>query len=162
MKNIAFLSFALLLAPAVASAQTAATVPDHGPSAGMIRMHEQMMQARQQVRAQMLGALTPAHRTLLASVVGGLAVSPSPNVEAAAKQLDAALSPQESRAILDVEASFHAQMRAAMQSLENSGDVPKHEAPPGEMHVKRAPDAGFALLHAALGFGGLMRPPHAP
>jgi hypothetical protein len=164
MKKIALLSLSLLMAPAMASAQSAETGPPTAetgppaPSAAMIRMHEQLEQAHLQVRSQILGALTAAHRTLLANVVGGLAISPSPNIEAAAKELDAALSPQESRAILDAEASLHAQMRAAMQALEASGDAPKHGPPLNESRPRRTPDAGFTLIRTALGFGGPMRP----
>ena len=157
MKYTGLLALALLITPTLASAQTPPPDAAGGPPPAMLQMHEQVMQARMQARSQMLGALSAQHRTLLANVVGSLAIAPSPNVLTAAQQLDAALSPQEKQAIVTAESSFRSQMRSAMQNMPNDGHAP----PPGPPATARTPDAGMALIHAALGFGGPMRS-HAP
>src|SRR5215831_11866990 len=66
----------------------------------MDQTHQQMQQLMSQARSRVLGSITPAHRQLLAQIVGNLAISPNPDWDAAAKQLNAALSPSESQAVL--------------------------------------------------------------
>ncbi|MBD5655686.1 MAG: hypothetical protein IAI50_10995, partial [Candidatus Eremiobacteraeota bacterium] len=68
--------------------------PDGGPPAGMPQMRAQTVQLRMETRSQMLAALTPQHLTLLGNVIGRLATSPTPDLQAAAQQLDSALSPR--------------------------------------------------------------------
>ena len=94
-----------------------------------------MLQLHQQARAQILAALTPAHRTLLANVVGGLAVAANPNPDEAAARLDAALSPGEKDAILRI----HADMRSKLEGM--------MAPPPGRN--RPAPDPGRLLLMLA-------------
>lgn len=190
MNRIGIIALALALAPAVASAQEGppgAPAPDApplvagpgvagGPNgaafAAMRKTRGQIEAIRKQARAQILGALTPDQRTLLASVVGGLAVSDDPDLRAAAKQLDAALSPAESQAILDAERHLHDQTRAAMEAARQQFEASLPAARRAQIDARMAarkgneqngsrhewkPDAGRALLEVALDFG---RPPH--
>ena len=74
MRPVTILAFAFAMAPTLVAAQQA-PAPDaqafpHPNMAAMEQMHAQMKQLHLQARAQILGALTPAHRALLANVVG--------------------------------------------------------------------------------------------
>ncbi len=176
MKRIALLTLAFLLAPVAGFAQDA---PPPGPPpaatsggpnpqrfAEMRQDRAQFEQLHAQARSQMLAALTPAHRALLANVVGQLAIAPNPDPRAAAQQLDAVLSPGEKQSVLTIASQLHAQTRALMQAararMEASltpdqraqldAKAPQHEnGPEGFRHQ---PDAGRALLHAVLHVGG--------
>jgi|GEM_PF-2920064 len=113
-------AFAQAIAPSPAPSQPDAT--KSVMSAGLT-MLSKAMEAQRQARAGMLAALTPAHRMLLAKVVGELAVAPDPNFDAAAAQIDGSLSPGEAQAIRSIEAEklsqtlFDAsQMRSNLQS----------------------------------------------
>jgi hypothetical protein len=92
-------------------------------SAGLT-MLSKTMEAQERARTGMLAALTPAHRDLLARIVGELAVAPDPHFDAAAAQIDAALNPGEVQAIKSLEAEKRAQTildASQMQStLQNS------------------------------------------
>ena len=135
----------LLLTIALALAGTAVAFAQQGPPMG--GGYEQMQQARQQFRAQVLAALTPAHRQLVASVIGSLAVAEHPNPQAAAKQLDAALSGSEKNAILAADKQMHDQMQ---QMFDQSG-----RGRYGGRGGDETPDAGQILL--TLGQVGGMR-----
>jgi Spy/CpxP family protein refolding chaperone len=180
MKAIAILTFALALTPGLAFAQTNPAPPPDGPAgmgrprpdfAQMQQLRKQMMQIHQQARQQALGELSPAHRELLANVVGQLAVSPNPDREAAARTLDAALSPSEAGAILATEKSARDQSRSLMETARQQFEAnltpdqkaamaardanrPKWQGQgPGARHEHRTPDAGRTLLELALGHG---------
>ena len=129
----------------------------------MEQTHQQFEQLHAQVRAKVLGTLNPAHRTLLAEVVGSLAVAANPDPDAAAKQLDAALSPAEAQAVLSIHSAAMSQVRSIMESTHQrflSILTPQERAqmpsgpPMGDMH---GPDmkemstltAGQVLLHLA-------------
>jgi len=117
---------------------------------------QQMEQLHKQLRAQVLGALTPAHKQLLATIAGNLAISASPDLKAAVKQLDAALSPSEKSAILNADK----QMREKEKSLFAQMHA-KHPWPQSSGHSKRnhkpfAPSAGAILLGIASGHDGMM------
>ncbi len=154
MKRIALFSIALLASPTLALAQQAPAMqpPGAGAPAGMPN-RAGFAQLHQQVRSQMLASLTAQHRALLANIVGQLATSATPDVAGAVRQLDAALSPQESRTILNAEASMRAQMSAAM----NGSNGGQQSGPPPSAYT---PDAGRSLLHAALGLGHMRAPGH--
>jgi hypothetical protein len=87
---------------------------------------KQMFQYREQARTEIVDALSPAHRQLLASVVGQLTVAPNPQVVAAAKQLDAALTSKEKQTILAADARFQDQWQA-LGALRRGG-LSTHEA----------------------------------
>ncbi|MGP6188776.1 MAG: hypothetical protein ACLPSH_01630 [Vulcanimicrobiaceae bacterium] len=171
---LGLLSLAFLLPPAAALADdTQPPPPPPGASAPagdqhaffnrMREDHAQIAKIMLQARSQMLGALTPEHRALLAKVVGQLAVSTNPDPEAAARQLDAALSPSEGKAVLAAEENAHTQMRSLMQGAREHGARPGGNMgpgrggpggpggppPDGKRHEHRTPDAGRILLRMA-------------
>lgn len=121
-----YIAPALALLPAFAAAQTPAAAPAPSPaplaaemSAGMAFMSK-VMAAQMQARTAMLAALTPAHRDLLAQVVGQLAVASDPNVDAAASRLDAALSPDEVSAIGNIESAKRAKLVSDSQTVQTT------------------------------------------
>jgi len=113
MKHIipAMLAVALTALPLGAYAGEA-----YAPNPAMAQMETQMHTLSVQARTAVLQAITPQHRQLLAQVVGGLAIAPNPDFAAASKQLDAALSQQESQNVLRISSQFHQQMHALMQA----------------------------------------------
>jgi len=116
------------------------------------QVHTQVDKVRSQARATMLNALSPQHRSLLAQVVGGLAIAQTPDVDAAAKTLDGALSPVESKAIIDASNALDQQIKQIMEAAR------PEFAPPGgaggnAVYIGRplpSSDAGMILLDAAL------------
>jgi len=140
----------------------------------MTQTHQQFEQLHTQARNKVLADLTPAHRTLLAQVVGSLAISPNPDRDAAVRQLNAALSTGEAQAVVSTHNAAMAQMQTIMQSAhekfqalltpEQRAQMPSHgaasnSAPPNgaphdmmyEMHERSASQltAGDILLHLA-------------
>ncbi len=107
----------------VATAAPAFPVPEPAQAQAMlqtferVRVQERQLQA--QARAQMLAALSPAHRALVATLVGQLAVAPNPDQVATARQLDAMLSPSEQQAILRVNAGALAQGQTLAQQMQS-------------------------------------------
>jgi hypothetical protein len=174
MKSIALLGFALAMSPALAAAQQSPT-PDAAATtfprpnfAAMQQMHAQLEQIHKQARLQMLASLTPAHRNLLATVVGQLAISPNPDREVAARTLDAALSQGEQRSIFGVESAARTQSHSLMEASRTQFEAsltPDQRADmqtrmashQGErfngMRPQRTPDAGMMLLDLASGEG---------
>lgn len=118
---VCLLAFCVLLAPAAGVAQGAPPIPPPEPGGwhadpGVFRqLHEQMAQAHRDERAKILAALTPAHRALVASLVGQLAVAADPDPAAAAAKLDAALSPSEKKAVLGIHQSARELLHTAME-----------------------------------------------
>jgi hypothetical protein len=142
--------------PSVALAQSAP--PPMGPHpnmAGFKQMHEQLERIHRTERTQVLAALTPAHRALLASIVGNLAIAPDPDHKAAAARLDSALSPGEKSAVLAAHKTAMTQMHDAMHAM--MAQMPQ---PQGSMHPRPArherhtPSAGELVLMIASGHGG--------
>ena len=134
----------------------------------MTQTHQQMEQLHNQVRTKLLGALTPAHRSLLAQVIGQLAIAPNPDRDAAVRQLNAALSPGEAQAIIAAHTAamtqMHSIMEAAhqrMQTIFGEGQKTQQSSnghtdqmwhgPPGgpQMHAMGQLTAGDILLHLA-------------
>lgn len=111
---------ATLLASAVAArADNVGGPPPPPNSAAMTIMeqtHAKMEQLHSQARLSMLNALSPAHRTLLAQIVGQLVIAPTPDLSAAAKTLDASLAPGEARTVLNISASFEQQAQQIMEA----------------------------------------------
>jgi hypothetical protein len=160
MKHIGLLALALLFTPAVALAQSAQDSQPMPPAGGGgppgMQQRGQMMQLRMETRSQMLDALSPQHRTLLATVAGQLATSQMPNLQAAARQLDSALSPHEAEAILAAQSALRSQMRGDMQNAPDGSN-----RPPSSDQAAPHGDAGLALLRAVMAVGGGMPPPRA-
>jgi hypothetical protein len=168
MKRL-FLALTLAIAmPAVATAQQDPGPPNTPSPAMRAQMRadmQQMVKLHQQFRAQVLGALSPAHRQLLASVVGNLAVSENPDWRAAAKRIDGALSPSESSAILNAEKQMRDQVKSLMEQFrKNHPEAMARPAGPAGagawqhrgQRKPHTPDAGEILLGLAGGRGGMM------
>ena len=138
----------------------------------MTQTHQQLEQLHTQVRSKVLGDLTPAHRSLLAQVIGSLAIAPNPDRDAAVRQLNAALSSGEAQAIVSTHSAAMQQMKALMESAHQKfqailtpqqraqqstwsshGGPPDCGPPNGEspmgMHSVSQLTAGDILLHLA-------------
>jgi hypothetical protein len=116
----AFLAAMLIAGPSsVRADQTGPLAPPlENPAAFQImeQAHAKMEQLHSQARLSMLNSISPAQRTLLAQAVGQMAIAPNPDVAAAAKQLDASLTPAQAKAILGISASLEQQARQVMDS----------------------------------------------
>lgn len=172
MRTSVFLT-SLALAAAVAAPALAQTAPARPTPNPQMRqqfesMHQQMEQIHSQERAQMLAALTPANRQLLATIAGELATSTTPDYRGAAARLDAALSPSEKQAIANASQSARDKMRAQMQTMRQqmsqNGGPPPGPGGPMMMGPPRTQSAGEILLRTAMSGGmelrvhGSMRP----
>jgi hypothetical protein len=170
MKKLLVLFSLLAFVPAFAFAQAqpppgGSAAPWPRPDFGQMRQNMQQQEAmHKQFRAKILGTLTPAHRNLLASVAGQLAVSANPDPKAAIAKLDAALSSGEKQAILNAAQSFMSQQRAmreqaiAKMRAANPSMPSPRPRPSGMQRMRRTPDAGALLLMIATGGPGMMGP----
>ena len=154
MKRLSALFALSALVPIAAGAQDAP--PPGGPASAAKRadfeaMHQKFEQLHLKIRAQVLSVLTSADRTLLAQIVGSLAVAAVPDVDGAARRLDATLSTSQKEAILQAVKAGHEEMRTAMPL------PPGMSPPPGLRHTqafmhRRIPDAGAVLLDISVQF----------
>ena len=166
---------AVVAAPTLAQSPPARPTPNPQMRQQFQAMRQQMDQIHTQERSQMLGALTPAHRQLLATIAGELATSATPDYQGAASRLDAALSSSEKQAILSASQSARDQMRSQMQTMrqqmsQNGGPPPGSGGPMmmgppgGPEGARKPPSAGEILLRTAMSGGmelrvrGSMRP----
>jgi hypothetical protein len=83
--------------------------------AALRQLRVQFQQSRLQTRARLLTALTQAHRTAVANIVGQLALTVNPNPRAAAQALDAVLTAGEKQSILNIAAADKANTQALRQ-----------------------------------------------
>jgi hypothetical protein len=158
-KSFIALALALSVTPIAALAQDSnASAPTADQRQAMRQTFQQFAaqeaQLHQQMRWQMLSALTPVHRRAVGATIGDLAIEPTPDLQAAAKRIDAVLSPGERQRIIAAHATFatqsrqlHEQMRTQMQSEMPAGapDMMKH-GPGGGTWGNRQLDAGTLLL----------------
>ena len=115
---------------------------------------QQEEQLHQQMRSQILSALSPVHRRAVAATIGNLAVAENPDLQAAARQLDQTLTPAEKQRILSAHETFknqsmqlHEQMRAAMASEMPAGH-PMMAGNHTMTNMHPPTDAGSILLMA--------------
>lgn len=173
MKNICLaLALALIAIPvgALADGSTSTAVPQAGPPGmtpaqraatfkTMQTFGAKEKQLHQAMRAQILGDLSPEHRTAVANAIGQLAIADTPDPVAAAKQIDGLLTPGERHSILATQTSFATQRRALGQQMWAAlkSEMPAHPQGPGHGPMGAAPaqreggtatmaDAGTALL----------------
>lgn len=138
-KSFFALALALSLIPVAALAQdtNSAQPPTDAQRQAMHQMFEQFAQSERQLhdqlRSQILSGLTPVHRRAIAAEIGNLVISPNPDIDAAAKQIDAILSPGERQQILSAHAAYasqvrqlHEQMKSQMQSEMPDWHPPSH------------------------------------
>jgi hypothetical protein len=174
MKHAVFLSTILAVAACGLPAMAQTPAPGPTPNAAMRQQFRQMRTQMQQIhsaeRSQMLQALTPSHRQLLASIAGQLATSATPDYRAAVQRLDGALTSSEKQAILAAAQSARSKQRSLFESMRS-----QFEQSHPNMHVRRmepssgmhrhAPDAGAMLLRTMTGgsnFGPRFGPPRPP
>jgi len=174
---LAGFSLAFLLSPAFALADDA-TPPPPPPDAqrqAMRQLHQQafaqMKALHTKERSAALASLSPAHRQLLANIVGQLAISPNPNANAAAAQLNASLTPAEVKSLSRIQSdlrtkmmAMHKSMRAQMEARMPADEKARMDARRAQMGASakarsprgmRAPaDAGHFLLMLASPHGG--------
>jgi hypothetical protein len=174
-------SLAFVLQPVAALAHDASPAPappalsaPAGPNRGAFfeRMRENRARMEQMLvrsRAQILGALTPAHRALLGRLVGELAVAPNPDPRAATRQLDAALSASERQAVISAADNAREQIRSFMQEQRGAwrGWRSPNGPAPGAGATAPAPGAANASPPGGMGYapppggpGGPMREEH--
>jgi hypothetical protein len=155
-KFLSIISLAALLSPAVAFADEPNEASEASHAAAFQQIHAKMSQLHTQARAQVLASLSPAHKAAFANIVGQLAISANPDPAAAARQLDALLSPGEKQAIVRAHDAARAQARSLMQaahqqmlssmpSSEHMGMVSKEK----ENEARETPDPGRILLMMA-------------
>jgi hypothetical protein len=118
------------------------------------QMRSRMQSLHRAERSQMLAALTPQHRVLLAGIAGQLATSVDPDYDAAAQRLNSSLSGAESQAVVRAAQNAARERRRIMESM-----MP----PPGaegfeRMRTRAFPgpaseDAGHVLLRTLIGGG---------
>lgn len=151
----AALCAALLFVPLASLADSTPPPPPPGPPnfGAFQQIRTQVDKARAQARTTMLNALSSQHRSLLAQVVGSLAIAPTPDVSAAAKTLNAALTPAESKAILDASGALDQQIKQIMDAARQEAGEPPGAAMGMRINVgadQGPPDAGMILLRSAL------------
>jgi len=161
-KRLFALAFALSVLPMAALAQDANAPAGPTPEQRQAmrqtfeRFAAQEQQLHDQMRAQILGSLSPVHRRAVGAAIGELAISPNPDPVAAAKQIDAMLSPGERQRIVAAHESYksqsmqlHEQMRTQMQSEMPAGHSDAMDHGPMNGMTQRPPlDAGTILLTA--------------
>ncbi len=121
------------------------------------RFAQQEDQLHQQMRWQILSALSPVHRRAVGATIGELAIAQSPDIQGAAKRLDEMLSGSERQRIVAAHAAFaaqsrqlHEQMRTELQSEMPAGhpQLMGHGPQNGAMPSHPELDAGTLLLMA--------------
>jgi len=143
-----------VLAALVASALPLSALAQAGPPQGgpPPAMRAQMQQMHDAARTAAFNDLTPAHRAQVQSIVDGVNNGSTTDLRAAAQQIDAILTPQESSAVLGEMQKMRDQMRAQWQQANpNASPRPERERAPGPDNggpagAHRGPDAGRMLL----------------
>jgi hypothetical protein len=183
-KSFFALALTLSLIPAVALAQdtNATQQPTDAQRQAMHQMFEQFAQSERQLhdqmRSQILLGLTPVHRRAIAAEIGNLVISPNPDIDAAAKQIDAILSPGERQLIISAHTAYASQARRLHEQMKSQlqSEMPNWQ-PRTRDHMMTAAmqaemrDSGLILLRAlpphersmmGMGDHGAMGPPPGP
>lgn len=162
---IATLSLAALIAPAAALADT--TNSQAAPNAAQMQshmaefqqMHQRMEQLHTQARLETLNSISPAHKTQIGNLLGQLAISEKPDIDATARQINALLTPAESQAVVRIHTQLRTQGMALMEQMHSQM---QHQAPPGapQHQFKTMPngnrpqDAGHLVMFLLIPGGG--------
>lgn len=183
-KHVLALTLALVALPAIALADPNGAAPAASPltpaqrqaiSSQRRAFFEKAMQMHQQLRSQILDALSSDHRTAVADAIGQMVISASPDPAATAKQIDGLLSSGEQQRIVDLHNTFVTQSQALMQQMrqqmESQGagahghwtSPPRSAPPPGfndagnivlRVLAQRAPMMGMMPGHGMRGGPG--------
>ena len=121
-KGIFALAFALSVLPISALAQDSnAPAPTADQRQAIHQTFEQFRQQEeqlyQQMRYQMLSAMSPVHRRAVGALIGELAIASNPDPQAAARQLDGMLSGAERQRIIAAHTSFESQSRQLHEQM---------------------------------------------
>lgn len=162
IKHFLALALALVALPsaALADPNDSAQAPSPLSPAQRQAMSSQMqafrqkeMQMHQQLRSQILEAVSPGHRTAIADAIGQMVISASPDPAATAKQIDGVLSSAEQQRILSLHGAFVTRSQALMQQLhdqlsrQGAGSHGQWSNPPAHpMSMPGSNDAGNVVL----------------
>jgi hypothetical protein len=140
------LALSLVLAPVVASAQ-----PGPGPGGPSPELRAKFEQVRADAKTNSLKALSADHQSKIQAIVDGFNAGTIAAPDAIA-QIDAVLSPDESKTVLDQEQKMRDSLRALRpaESVTAGAERPKTEG------AGRKPDAGRFVL-SLLATPGKMR-----
>jgi hypothetical protein len=111
--------------------------------------HARMTQLHKDGRNQILAVLTPAQRSLLAQVVGNLAIAPNPDPDSAAQQIQAALTPAQSQRILSLHSALEQQMHQTMTAAMNQANSVLTQQQRQKM--QQAMSAHMGMKHPGMG-----------
>jgi hypothetical protein len=171
-QSLLALALALTMLPVAAAAQT--VTPDGGRptltpeqrqamQTQMEAAHKQMDAYHTQFRTSLLGSLSAIHRQAFANIVGALAIAPKPDEDAAARQIDAILSPAERSSILAAHNTFKSQLKALHEQMKaqwernnpQGNNAPPMGPRPPMANTERPEmnDPGHILLHGLAGGG---------
>jgi hypothetical protein len=127
----------------------------------MQQAHAQVQQLQAKARLTALNALSPAHRALLAEVAGQLAIAPNPDVNAAARTIDSALTQTEGRNIASISSSLQTQSQQVMEAARQQMMAANPQGMPQGGPVTRSAnmvyhgsettDPGMLLLQMSMG-----------
>jgi hypothetical protein len=146
-KSFFALALALSMLPVTALAQDTNAPPQltdqqkQAIRATFQRYGAQEEQLHQQMRYQILSALTPNHRRELGMLIGELAVAPNPDLQAAATRIDRALSSSEQQRILAAHQAFETQSRQLRDQMRTEL---QSELPAGRPNWGRGSRNGWA------------------
>lgn len=137
--RFAILAIAIILAPigALADSTSYGTPSPQMRAAfsAMEQAHAKVEQLHSQARLAALNALSSSQRTLLAQVVGQLAIASNPDTNAAARTIDNSLSQAQGRTIVNISSSLETQSRqimdAAHQQMMAANPQGAMQGPPG-------------------------------
>jgi hypothetical protein len=122
-KSFFALALALSVLPVTALAQNTDAPPQltdqqkQAIRATFERYGAQDEQLHQQMRYQILSALTPNHRRELGLLIGELAIAPNPDLQDAATRIDRALSSSEQQRVLAAHQAFQTQSRQLREQM---------------------------------------------
>jgi hypothetical protein len=146
-----------------ALADTSVNQPPPQMDAGfqyMQQAHVKVEQLQAQARVAALNTLSPAHRNLLAQVAGQLAISANPDVNAAVRTIDNALTAAEGRAIVGISTSLQIQSQQVMEAARQQMLAANpHGMPQGAVmrsgnmmyRASETTDPGLLLLQMSMG-----------
>lgn len=158
-RSLFALALAVSILPTAALAQDANAQPPTDAQRQSMhqtfeRFAQQEEQLYQQMRYQILSALSPVHRRAVAATIGELAISANPDLQGAEKRLDYMLSPAERQRILTAHSAFkdqsrqlHEQMRTELQNEMPAGHPSMAGRPNATMQHPQL-DAGTIVLMA--------------
>ncbi|HZO92403.1 MAG TPA: hypothetical protein VFB22_01425 [Candidatus Baltobacteraceae bacterium] len=140
-------ALAAALAAAIPFAVLAQGAPPPGPAqsggAGGERWSE-MQKARDDARAAAFNDIGPAHRAQVQSIVDRVNAGSLTDLQAAAQQIDAILTPDEAKAVLAEHRKAYEAMRARFRRRDGAGPGagPPNGGPPPSYAAPNAPPAG--------------------